>query len=1112
MKKLKFFKNITHTFNNETDRKNFLIYLFSVTGLSILAVFFINGVIDKNLSYCAIILCLFITTLLNLIYFKFSKKIILAANGIMLNMCILCLAVFALIGAGITGVLWYYIYIPLAITLLGNKKGTIYCAVLLIITIILWLFFSEYLNLQYPNEFVIRFFITLIIVCFFINLFEYSREKTHVNYIKTLEDTKEKNEELKQLNEEIKAQKNEIEKQNQKITKAYDDLFKNEKKLAAIFETANEGIALVDKNANFTFVNSCVCEIFGYKPEEMLKLNYFELLVVTNDSNKENFRKLILGEAEVITTENQYFRKDKTKIWGKLSVRCLRNAQGEFQELVGILTDIDKLKKSEEKVKQSYQNIQLLSEIGKEITSNLNVENIVEVVYKNINLWFDAKIFAIGLYNSTENTLDFYGKSGENTPLEKGSDSLNNENHISVSCFKNQKPIFITDFLSPSNNLKYFNYYTDKQPLSIIYLPLIVKEKAIGVITVQSFEKDVYNSYHVDILQNIAVYTSIALENANSFHTIEKQNLQLDNAFNELFISNQKLQIILDSPTVGIGVCNPKADFIFCNNKLVEMVDCTNEELLTKNFIDFVVLEERKKVILSFRKLLRGDDEKISIDINFQRKDKSRIWANFAGASIKDENGNIKMIVGVLTDIEKIKQSEEKLKQSNQNIQLLSEVGKEITSNLKIENIVETVYQHLNKLMTAAVFTIGIFQPEKSVIKIYAKEKDITLEPFFYDLTDKNHLAVICFEQRREILINDMDVEYIQYIKERQKPLFDNFVSSIIYSPLMIKNECIGTISIQDYTKNAYNENNINILRNIAVYVSIALENGNAFLKIEEQKEEIEKTHNKITASINYAQRIQMAVLPGNEFVSILLPNNFILFKPRDIVSGDFYFIKQVKNYTVLAVGDCTGHGIPGAFMSMLGIAVLNEIIRNAAIISPSETLNELRKQIKVALQQTGGIREQHDGIDIAICVINIETMKMRYAGANNPLFLFKNEDLRTINVEGMLNELNVQSSKLTILEADRQPIGFFTKERPFNEHKVQLEKNDIFYIFSDGYISQFGNNNTEKFKTKRFKELLSEICCLPMTEQKQILEKRFDDWKGNNEQTDDVLVVGVKI
>ncbi len=269
------------------------------------------------------------------------------------------------------------------------------------------------------------------------------------------------------------------------------------------------------------------------------------------------------------------------------------------------------------------------------------------------------------------------------------------------------------------------------------------------------------------------------------------------------------------------------------------------------------------------------------------------------------------------------------------------------------------------------------------------------------------------------------------------------------------------------------------------------------------QKKAIEHSHKQITASITYAKRIQSAVLPNMDVVSELLPEHFIMFKPRDIVSGDFYFIKQIKNHLLIAAADCTGHGVPGAFMSMLGMTILNEIVRREEVKKASDVLEELRKQIKMSLQQTGVEDEQKDGMDIAFCAINMETMEMSFAGAHNPCLIYQN----TQTPQGFQNLVG-----LIELPADHQPVGVFAKEKAFAEQNFQLQKGDVFFLFSDGYHSQFGGKNKLPFKAKNFKQILSEICNLPMSEQKQILETKFNVWKDENKQTDDVLVIGIRI
>jgi len=262
--------------------------------------------------------------------------------------------------------------------------------------------------------------------------------------------------------------------------------------------------------------------------------------------------------------------------------------------------------------------------------------------------------------------------------------------------------------------------------------------------------------------------------------------------------------------------------------------------------------------------------------------------------------------------------------------------------------------------------------------------------------------------------------------------------------------------------------------------------------------EAISKQKNEIVDSINYAQRIQSAMLPPETYISELLNENFILYKPRDIVSGDFYWIKQVNQYIVLVAADCTGHGVPGAFMSMLGMSYLNEIVQRREITQANHVLNELRKQIKYSLRQHGQRDESKDGIDMALCVMDLKGMKMQYAGANNPLYLIK-------DVNG--------AAELKEIKADRMPLGYYQgKDISFVNHDIQLDIGDSFYLFSDGYIDQKGGKNDKKFMSKKFKNLLLEIHDQTMPDQKKILDKTLTDWMGIHSQVDDILVVGVRV
>ena len=276
-------------------------------------------------------------------------------------------------------------------------------------------------------------------------------------------------------------------------------------------------------------------------------------------------------------------------------------------------------------------------------------------------------------------------------------------------------------------------------------------------------------------------------------------------------------------------------------------------------------------------------------------------------------------------------------------------------------------------------------------------------------------------------------------------------------------------------------------------------------IKIKTQRDEIESQRdilvsqkNEIIESINYAQRIQSALLPPEAYISELLNENFILYKPKDIVSGDFYWVKQINQFIVITAADCTGHGIPGAFMSMLGISYLNEIVQKREITQANQVLNELRKQIEYSLGQHGNFDESKDGIDMALCVMDLENMKMQYAGANSPLYLIQ-------DVKG--------APEINEIKADRMPLGYYEEEdRSFVNHEILLNRGDMFYIFSDGFIDQKGGKNNKKFMSKYFKNLLLKIHDQPMPFQKEILETTIADWMGDNFQMDDILVIGVRV
>jgi PAS domain S-box-containing protein len=275
--------------------------------------------------------------------------------------------------------------------------------------------------------------------------------------------------------------------------------------------------------------------------------------------------------------------------------------------------------------------------------------------------------------------------------------------------------------------------------------------------------------------------------------------------------------------------------------------------------------------------------------------------------------------------------------------------------------------------------------------------------------------------------------------------------------------------------------------------------------EIIKQNEVIEEKNKDITASIEYSKRIQRSVFLEREKLKEYAPESFIFFKPRDIVSGDFYWFTKVmttptgneapRNVLAVAAIDCTGHGVPGAFMSIIGHTLLNQTVNNPDINTPADALNYINAEIKKTLNQKADETPIRDGMDMALVTIDFDTNQLSFAGANNPVYI-------------------VRGSAMIELKANKQPITASSDSisYPFTNQNFDLQKGDCVYLFTDGYADQFGGTRGKKFMYKRFKETLVSIQDNTMEEQKGLLYYAFENWKGTLEQVDDVLVIGIRI
>ena len=279
-------------------------------------------------------------------------------------------------------------------------------------------------------------------------------------------------------------------------------------------------------------------------------------------------------------------------------------------------------------------------------------------------------------------------------------------------------------------------------------------------------------------------------------------------------------------------------------------------------------------------------------------------------------------------------------------------------------------------------------------------------------------------------------------------------------------------------------------------------------LEAEAQKSISDQKAKNFTESLNYAQRIQKAILSNSLLIKNALPDSFIILYPKDIVSGDFFWMQEKNNRILFALADCTGHGVPGALMSIIGTYGLNRVVNELNITSPGEVLHHVNHLFEDSLKQRDS-SDIFDGMDLALCSYNPKSMELKYSGANRPLFICRSNMLP--NASNLILSKG-KTHTLYSVKPTKQAIGSFSDNKTFANHSIMLTKDDVIYLFSDGYTDQFGGPEGRKFKSQPLYRLLVSICSLPIDDQKQIVESTFKKWKGNMPQIDDVSFVGIKI
>ncbi|MBN2891063.1 MAG: PAS domain S-box protein [Bacteroidales bacterium] len=556
-----------------------------------------------------------------------------------------------------------------------------------------------------------------------------------------------------------------------------------------------------------------------------------------------------------------------------------------------------------------------------------------------------------------------------------------------------------------------------------------------------------------------------------------QKSVEMSEIMEELSVRNEiiesineelsQLSIVASETDNAVVIMDEKGKIEWINKAFTNIYGYSLNDLF-KNKGDTIFTTSSYDKIETVFDYVRDNKKSITYTSIEQDINNNKIYTQTSLSPVLDLDNNITNYVAVNSDITKIKKTEEILR--NKQEEILAQKDEIEESSKKIHQIIQS--------LPDAGFVINASGEVEFWNEAMEKLTGIKAE----NILGKGNYeyAIPLYGKRKPLLINFFNLDKESFEKEYKAiKINKNIIQAETYAPKLPGGgkHLIGTASAI-YDKDGKYNGAIEIIHNIT--------------QMKEYMQKIEIQRKDILASIKYAKNIQEAVFPPLSFVSEIIHDYFILFRPRDIISGDFYWSTIKDNILIVAIADCTGHGVPGALMSMLGISLLNEIVNGNNVTEPNEILNLLRSQVIKALRQDEN-KDSRDGMDISIISFNIDNNILEYSGAHNPLVFIRNDEF-------------------IVLKGDKMPISAqYNTSKPFSLQTSKVEKGDIFYMFSDGYSDQL-NQEYRKLMRKSFYNLLLNIHKLPFEEQKTILDTNLNEWKKENSQTDDILVMGFSL
>ena len=620
-------------------------------------------------------------------------------------------------------------------------------------------------------------------------------------------------------------------------------------------------------------------------------------------------------------------------------------------------------------------------------------------------------------------------------------------------------------------------------------LPIMMNDEVLGVLNIYTQHNHQSSEFEVDFLKTVADTIASVINRKKSQTEIKRikedleaknkhirrYNVQLEQQSSERESLNQMILAQKKQVEEKNKQVQKQKDEVELYAKQLENQSQEQEKNTQKLFAQKLEVEQRNMEVEQYSKQLEE-----------QAKEQEKLNQQLFAQKLEVEQRNME-VQGYAKELEDQAKEQEKLNQK-----LFAQKLEVEQRNFEVEQYTKQLEEHAKEQekLNQQVFAQKLEVEQRNMeVEQYSKQLE-------KQALEQEKLNQQLFAQKLEVEQRNFEVE--QYTKQLEDQAKEQEVlnQKVFAQKLEVEQRNMEVVQYSKQLEDQSKEQEVLNQRLFAQSLEVeqkSFEINRYAKEVEELKEKAEGTLKHLNDSINYSKYIQDSLLPLDSFMDENIPGDyFVYYQPKETIGGDFYYANKIGDYLILAVADCTGHGVPGALITMLGISFLNDIVDRNLVEDTGEALNMLRERIKTTFRSYGDNLQNKNGLDISLCAINLKTNIMQYSGAFNPLFIIRDKEL----IE---------------YKATRNPIGYYPVEKDFSKTEIQLHKEDVIYLFSDGYPDQVGGPNNRKFSKRQFKDFLIEIHTYPIVKQEVFVDKIMQKWMGNNKQVDDITLMGIK-